>query len=110
MNPINQLIPCPICSNTNLKVELNSYDNTYFIRCCYICLFSQDSEKLAIAKWNDMNYKKDYDTTLAKLNQVFNEYVKMRIDISGSMGNLSPARRKEVAVHEILTELGWEPF
>lgn len=48
------------------------------------------------------------DLSKGKLQQLFNAYIKTRLDYSGSWGNLSQERRREVIVHEIEEELGWK--
>lgn len=108
---------CPICSKTGLKVEINPFDGQHYIRCCAICVEGKETEQEALDEWEDFycwrlieDGEKKFNELFRSLEQLFDAYVKTRLEISGSMGNLSQARRREVIVHEILTELGWDPL
>lgn len=48
------------------------------------------------------------ESSKIKLRQLFDAYIKTRLDYSGSWGNLSKERRREVIIHEIEEELGWK--
>lgn len=92
---------CLICSKTGLKPEVNSWNNTFFIRCCIVFVDMCDSVDQAVHAYEDFFCNK-------QLKQLFDAFVKTRLDYSGSFGNLSNERRREVVVHEILSELGWD--
>jgi hypothetical protein len=100
---------CPICLNKDLKVEINSFDNQYFIRCCSICLSNQETEEAAIKEWNSMKCWGEAERLKGMLKQIFESYIVTRMENSGSLGNLPIQRRREVIIHEILTELKWAP-
>lgn len=102
------LLPCPVCHNTRLKIEKNVFDDKYFIQCCAITVFGKDTEDEAAKHWNSFYCWKELNRVRGKLQQIFDSYVKTRMDYSGSMGNVSADKRREVAVHEILIELGWD--
>lgn len=100
--------PCPACGNKAVKPELNSYNDTFFIRCCVVCVPSGETEQEVIDIWNGMVCYNWGEKEKKDIQHLFDAYVRTRLEYSGSLGNLSNERKREVIVHEILTELGWD--
>lgn len=130
--------PCPVCGSLEIavqKLDIQEYPN-WFVKCLdcksacttvnairdnavkqwneFWCWDQLDAsrkyiEELKIQKLRDLD-KLTEDQTILKyrFEKLMDEYIKHRLDHSGSFGNLSAASRRELMIKEIAAELDWK--
>lgn len=129
---------CSGCGNTHIETSQLVLEDrpSFFVKCQIcdsVCTIVHAVRDEAIKQWNNLYCWKEIERLekqIAELKQrelidtnkltedqrllkhrfevLLEHYIKVRLEISGSFGNLKSDRRREVMLHEISAELGWK--